>query len=83
MDFFNKIVDIISQSIIYLNSTTEKVDSVVFEDISIVQYFGYVRYFMGDIAYSSMMFMIIVIAGVNICFFILSMVQKLKSLLPW
>jgi hypothetical protein len=83
MDFFNQIVTVISEATTYLTNTTAKIDAVNFNDLSFVNYLGYIHYFMGDLAYTGMMGMIVIIAGINIFNFILSAIGKLKNLLPW
>lgn len=83
MDFYDKIIEAIEDATEYLLSTTAKIDAVTFDDLGITQFLGYVHYFMGDIGYTGMMSMIVIIAGINIFNFILSAIGKLKGLLPW
>lgn len=82
-EFFDKAIEIVQAGVEWLEQTTQTIDGVTFEDLSITQYLGYAHYFMGTVAYSSLMLMIQAIAGINIAFFIMNAIGKLKNFLPW
>lgn len=83
IEFFQNIVDIISNIINILADTATNIDSITFDSTAFADWLGYARYAMGDPLYILFTTTILISIGVTLWTYLLKGIEMIKSLLPW
>lgn len=83
IDFFQNIVDIITNVISIIANTADNIDTIKFNSTAFADWLGYARYAMGDPLYIMFTTTILISIGVTLWTYLLKGVEMIKSLLPW
>lgn len=83
IDIVKEIFDTVQATVETLTTTCRRIESIDFEDSSILTWLGYAHYAMGTPLYVLFTTVVLIGLGVSLWSFMLKGIMYLRSLLPW
>lgn len=83
LELFDKVVWLLNQVIQTIIDTSDRIDSINFDDSVFANYLGYAKYAMGTSLYALFTTVILISIGVTLWVYLLKGIGYIKNILPW